>query len=131
MSPAILILEDSEDDRFHFESAISKLPQKFAHCHFDFVFDGTHAFNWLDQNPSPTLIITDHHMKPMDGAAFTKNLKNSVEYCDIPIAMITGYVDDPIAQSIRHHLVSLECKNKSADDLADWLSALLNTHVIN
>jgi len=54
--------------------------------------DGIEALNSIKKH-IPDLIITDLMMPKMDGITFCKELKSSIEYCHIPIVMLTSRSD--------------------------------------
>jgi diguanylate cyclase (GGDEF)-like protein/PAS domain S-box-containing protein len=50
------------------------------------------ALNWLEKN-SPDLIVTDYRMPGLDGAEFTRQVRNGMNGADVPIIVITAYDD--------------------------------------
>jgi len=50
------------------------------------------ALDWLKHH-TPDLVITDYRMPDLDGAQFTKEIRNSTNGADIPIIVITAYDD--------------------------------------
>jgi diguanylate cyclase (GGDEF)-like protein/PAS domain S-box-containing protein len=50
------------------------------------------ALEWLNSS-SPDLIVTDFRMPGMDGAEFTRHVRNSGNGADVPVIVITAYDD--------------------------------------
>ncbi|MXQ12112.1 EAL domain-containing response regulator [Microvirga makkahensis] len=50
------------------------------------------ALDWLTSN-CPDLIVTDFRMPGMDGAEFTRRVRNSENGADVPVIVITAYDD--------------------------------------
>lgn len=55
--------------------------------------NGYEAFLWLEKQDIPDLIIMDWVMPQMDGRAFLKYLKISGLYSEIPIIVLSSYMD--------------------------------------
>ena len=91
----ILIAEDDADDRFLIEDV-------FAECELEqqieFVVDGvdlmdylnrTGAYEALEHQPLPNLILIDLNMPRMDGKTALREIKSSPELCRIPVVALT------------------------------------------
>lgn len=85
----ILILDDKSTNR-NIYSRLAQTIEDGAVVHA-FASPGE-AIEWLKDN-GPDLIVTDFRMPGMDGAEFTRHVRNSVNGVDVPIIVITAYDD--------------------------------------
>jgi CheY-like chemotaxis protein len=65
--------------------------------------DGGAAINLIRENP-PDIVFLDLKMPGMDGAEVLRNIRAFNK--DIPIIIITAYVDDPKVQEMGEHGIS-------------------------
>ena len=85
----ILIIDDSMTNRKIYSRLAASLHADIRIMCFD---RSTAALDWLDGN-SADLIITDFKMPQMDGATFTRRLREKSSDCDIPVIVVTAYSD--------------------------------------
>ncbi len=94
--PLILIAEDDPDDQFMIHEALEETcGEKIETC---FVTDGVELIEKLfDHNESartiPALVLMDMHMPRKDGRKALKELREAPEYSDLPVVILTSYVD--------------------------------------
>ncbi|PVE25285.1 diguanylate cyclase [Microvirga sp. KLBC 81] len=85
----ILILDDKSTNR----NIYSRLAQTIEDGAVVQAFASPcEAIEWLNGN-CPDLIVTDFRMPGMDGAEFTKHVRNTANGVDVPIIVITAYDD--------------------------------------
>lgn len=83
MEPAILIVDDNtEIIDFLFQNLKSKYAVLKA-------FNGLHALEVLEQE-TVHLVISDIMMPEMDGFELCKRMKSSLQYCHIPVILLTA-----------------------------------------
>jgi len=92
----ILVLEDSEEDRFLFERAVSKVGRSVSlHC----VRNGSEARQYLlgeekfadrDQFPMPSVIFSDLQLPGMNGLQFLEWLRQEPGLRVIPCVIFSG-----------------------------------------
>lgn len=100
-SPHILIVEDSEDDRFLYRRLLSKHAgyQRFREA-------ATGAQGLLEiEAERPACILLDYQLPDMTGLEFLQRLRD--RHMDVPVIMLTG-IDDTT--------VSVEALREGADD---------------
>lgn len=125
----ILVLEDSEDDLFFFQCAVEKITMDISDVEFVYREDGEAGLDWLASN-TPTLIITDNEMNPMDGIMFIEALHNSQSLQSIPIAMMSGRPSHPTIDKVRHIIVALHDKNDQKG-MSSFIETLLRNYVFS
>ncbi|MEZ0168612.1 putative bifunctional diguanylate cyclase/phosphodiesterase [Microvirga sp. TS319] len=86
---AILILDDKSTNR-NIYSRLAQTTEDGAVVHA--FASPEEALAWLESN-TPDLIVTDFRMPSMDGAEFTRHVRNSSNGIDVPIIVITAYDD--------------------------------------
>jgi len=121
----ILVVDDEPD----FAAIVQKNLKKEG-FDVEIAYDGVQAMEKIKANP-PDAIVLDVMMPEKDGYEVCKELKESEEYCDIPILMLTA-VADHVASTRYSHAdgMSMEAddylpKPASADDITDSLRSLL------
>jgi len=121
----ILVVDDEPD----FAAIVQKNLKKEG-FDVEIAYDGVQAMEKIKANP-PDAIVLDVMMPEKDGYEVCKELKESDEYCDIPILMLTA-VADHVASTRYSHAdgMSMEAddylpKPASADDITDSLRSLL------
>lgn len=62
----------------------------------------------INADPLPDLIISDMVMSEMDGAAFVAHLRNTRQWAEIPVVLMSGYKDDCQALAEDEHVAFLE-----------------------
>jgi diguanylate cyclase (GGDEF)-like protein/PAS domain S-box-containing protein len=85
----ILIIDDSMTNRKIYSRLAASLHADIRIMCFD---RSTTALDWLEEN-SADLIITDFKMPQMDGATFTRRLRERPSDGDIPVIVVTAYSD--------------------------------------
>jgi CheY-like chemotaxis protein len=95
----VLVAEDSEDDAFLLQRALSESGLVFnAH----FVTDGQMVLDYLEgavefgdreQHPLPSIIITDLKMPRLSGFEALKWLKEQPKHCSTPVLIFSGSED--------------------------------------
>lgn len=86
---AILILDDKGTNRNIYSRLAQTIEPGVAVHSFA---SPLHALGWLEYH-TPDLIVTDFRMPDMDGAEFTKHVRESANGLDVPIIVITAYDD--------------------------------------
>ncbi|QTA80871.1 Two component system response regulator [Desulfonema limicola] len=122
----ILVVDDEPD----FAAIVQKNLKKEG-FDVEVAYDGVQALEKIKANP-PDAIVLDVMMPEKDGYEVCKELKESEEYCDIPIVMLTA-VADHVASTRYSHAdgMSMEAddylpKPASAEDITDSLRSLLD-----
>ncbi len=85
----ILIIDDSMTNRKIYSRLAASLQADIRIMCFD---RSTTALDWLAEN-SADLVITDFKMPQMDGATFTRRLREKASDGDIPVIVVTAYSD--------------------------------------
>ena len=122
----ILVVDDEPD----FAAIVQKNLKKEG-FDVEIAYDGVQAMEKIKANP-PDAIVLDVMMPEKDGYEVCKELKQSDEYCNIPIVMLTA-VADHVASTRYSHAdgMSMEAddylpKPASAQDITDSLRSLLD-----
>ena len=87
--PLIVIVDDRATNRNIYTRLASSLEEGVTVAAFA---DPQSALAWLADNP-PDLVITDYKMPKLDGAEFTRRLREQPAAADIPVIVITVYED--------------------------------------
>ncbi|MCR5690775.1 MAG: response regulator [Eubacterium sp.] len=90
----------SNDDERRSVLVIDDDPQQLARIkanlkefyHVSLVRSGEAAFHYLTKK-TPDIILLDYMMPEMDGPEVMRQLKESEEYCDIPVIFLTGMTE--------------------------------------
>ena len=82
-----LLLEDDPDDKFFFKQTLQSVSAKTV-C-LD-VSNGEEALTVLREGIRPDFIFTDLDMPRMNGMEFIQKLKNTPEFCHIPVVVYSG-----------------------------------------
>ena len=121
----ILVVDDEPD----FAAIVQKNLQKEG-FDVEIAYDGVQAMEKIKANP-PDAIVLDVMMPEKDGYEVCKELKESEDFSDIPILMLTA-VADHVASTRYSHAdgMSMEAddylpKPASAQDITDSLRSLL------
>lgn len=86
--------------------------------------DGRQAIDLFQRmQPSICLLITDIHMPVMDGVSLIREVRQLD--ARLPIAVITGYADEPMLHSIRQHKTAVFKKPVRFSTLESLLNQLL------
>ncbi|MBU2939182.1 response regulator [Lacinutrix sp. C3R15] len=87
LRPTILVVDDEQDVRsFLYESFKSKYNVLVAS-------DGEEGLEKIQENP-PQLVISDVMMPKLNGYDFCEKIKSSIEFCHIPVILLTAMGDD-------------------------------------
>lgn len=86
------------DDRVTNRNVLAKLASEIEDVNAISFADAQEALAWASYN-TPDLIITDYRMPDMDGAEFTRRLRQFQNCIDVPIIVVTIYED----RSYRYH----------------------------
>lgn len=87
LRPTILVVDDEQDVRlFLYESFKSKYNVLVA-------ADGEEGLEKIKENP-PQLIISDVMMPKLNGYELCEKIKSSIEFCHIPVILLTAMGDD-------------------------------------
>ena len=62
--------------------------------------DGIEAMVWLSKGNFPDLIILDREMPNLGGKKFLRGLRGSGMYKDIPVLIISGWIDRQLEQDL-------------------------------
>ena len=62
--------------------------------------DGLEAMVWLSKGNFPDLIILDREMPNLGGKKFLRGLRGSGMYKDIPVLIISGWIDRQLEQDL-------------------------------
>lgn len=84
MSKTILIVEDEKHFHDLYEAMLEDTGYRTVHT-----YDGDEAMSKLDEN-KPDLIILDMKLNLVNGVTFFQHIKNSPEYKDIPVIVLSG-----------------------------------------
>ncbi|PLK45497.1 MULTISPECIES: response regulator transcription factor [Emticicia] len=97
----LLIIDD--------EASIRKVLEHFLNKEFEVTVknDGMEGMNWLEAGNDTDFIIADLNMPNLNGKEFTKVIRSSNLYSDLPIIILSG--TDESKERI-------ECLNLGADD---------------
>lgn len=97
----LLIIDD--------ESSTRKILEHFLNKEFEVTLksDGMEGMNWLESGNYPDFVIVDLNMPNLSGKEFTKVVRASNLFSDIPIIILSG--TDESKERI-------ECLNLGADD---------------
>ena len=87
--PTILIVDDSATNRAIYSRLAVSLHGEAEVCAFT---DPVRALDWLGARTAD-LIITDYKMPMMDGADFTRRIRDQPANFDVPIIVVTAYND--------------------------------------
>ena len=85
----IAILDDRATNRQIFSKLASSLEAGIQVQAFG---DPLSALDWLDDNP-PDLVVADYKMPHINGAEFTRRLRQRPYGVDVPLIMVTAYDD--------------------------------------
>ncbi|MBU2929894.1 hybrid sensor histidine kinase/response regulator transcription factor [Winogradskyella psychrotolerans] len=87
LRPTILVIDDEQDVRaFLYESFKSKYNVLVA-------ADGEEGLGKIQENP-PQLVISDVMMPKLNGYELCEKIKSSIEFCHIPVILLTAMGDD-------------------------------------
>ncbi|MCK8784076.1 EAL domain-containing protein [Roseomonas sp. NAR14] len=87
--PTIVILDDRITNRNIFSRLAASLEDDVTVQVFG---DPLKALEWLDHN-APDLVVTDYKMPNIDGAEFTRRLREKPHGAEVPVVVITAYDD--------------------------------------
>lgn len=100
MRKRILLLEDEISNQRLLNFILSK------EYSLDVVENGLDAFNWLEANAHPDLIIMDWIMPVMDGKTFINHFRFCDVYQKIPVIVLSSYDrihEELVAMDFRAH----------------------------
>ncbi len=86
---SILILDDRKTNQRIYARLAADLDDQADVTVFS---DPLQALGWLEENAAD-LVVTDYKMPQMDGAEFTRLLRNRPTNADVPVVVITAYED--------------------------------------
>jgi len=127
MSKKRIVVVDDEPD---VAAIVQKNLQKEG-FDVEVAYDGVQAMDKIKANP-PDAIVLDVMMPEKDGYEVCKELKESDEYCDIPIVMLTAVADHVGSTRYSHSDgMSMEAddylpKPASAEEITDSIRSLLD-----
>jgi len=121
---SILLIDDDNDDRFFFKTAVSELDERIK-C--DTLNSAIDALNSLKRSPAlPHLIFLDLNMPMMSGFEFLKLLKSEPRYAAIPVIIYSTSSNPDDVQKAKHLGASAYfCKPSSYIDLYEKLTKIL------
>lgn len=124
----ILIADDQETDAFFIEQAFGQSKIETA---IHLVKDGQEAIDFLHRRegfedcPRPHLIILDIKMPRKDGAEALVEIKQSEDFCDIPVVIVSGsHAPDDVIQAYKNHANAYVPKSNGFEDMLDFVSAI-------
>src|ERR1700712_976976 len=85
----VAILDDRATNRQIFSKLASSLEAGITVRAFG---DPLSALDWLETNP-PDLVVADYKMPNINGAEFTRRLRQRPYGVDVPLIMVTAYDD--------------------------------------
>lgn len=128
---AILMADDDEDDCLLAKKA---LEQSNMGSHLNFVTDGEALMDYLHHrgkytdsgiSPRPDIILLDLNMPKMNGMEALKEIKASLEFCHIPVIMLTtSRADHDVSQSYSLGANSFITKPVSFKGLVDMMNII-------
>ncbi|MEE4355960.1 MAG: response regulator [Desulfococcaceae bacterium] len=122
----ILVVDDEPD----FAAIVQKNLKKEG-FDVEVAYDGGQAMSKIKAHP-PDAIVLDVMMPEKDGYEVCKELKESDEYCDIPVVMLTAVADHVGSTRYSHSDgMSMEAddylpKPASAEEITDSIRSLLD-----
>lgn len=120
----VLLVDDDEDDQLYFRDAINEVNPDMQ---FDIANNGKEALDQIEIPPPPDLIFLDLNMPIMNGYEFLKTVKNSPEFKNIPVVIVTtskSKQDIEMSQKLGASLFFTKPSNFSL--LCSKLKAVLN-----
>lgn len=98
--PVILMLESDPDDRFITSTVFEE--QQYQ-VHLEFVNNSNALFSYLDQCrrsnlPYPAVLLINLNSTPLDGRNILKQLKTNIDYCHLPVVILSDSKDPKIAR---------------------------------
>ena len=93
-TPTILVVDDASLMRRRLEASLNAYGYTTHTC-----VDGQEAWNWLQSNPSPTLVITDIEMPVMDGFTLIDRCRSAG--MTLPILVVTSRVSEEWVKEAR------------------------------
>jgi len=87
--------------------------------------NGLEAFSWLSVRNIPDLIISDIKMPFMDGFEFLENLSTSSLYKNIPVIMLTGFIEaETVKRCLELGAYSCLAKPFNPNELFDQIASV-------
>lgn len=131
-NPAILVVEDDENDQFLITSAFKKINSQAP---VQVVSNGEQAIAYLNgdgeyadrhQFPFPTTILTDLKMPVMDGFSVLEHIKQNRQWAVIPTIVLSASADvDDIKKAFMLGAAAYHVKPQSPGELRQLLTVLM------
>jgi CheY-like chemotaxis protein len=119
----ILIVEDEPGSR----RLLAALLKKWGYAIIQ-ASTGSRAMALLSDNDDIDLIITDYMMPDLDGRVLVRAIRESSEYYDVPIIMVSGVVKlDEIASVLESGVSRFLPKPVESADLRTYVESLLTS----
>ncbi len=115
------------DDNDHMRMIVSAILKGIGIRHIDEARDGAEGLR-LVHDRKPDIAIVDFRMEPIDGVAFTRQVRNAPDSANpyLPIIMLTGFADRPRVEEARDAGVTeLVVKPVTARSIIDRLNAVV------
>ena len=124
----ILVVDDQDADAFFVEQAFNQSQIK-NEVHQ--VSGGEDALSYLYKKgefkdaPRPHLIILDLTLPQMDGHEILKKIKSDVDFCDIPVVVMSASSDEnDVLKAYQNHANAYVPKCNGFEDMLDFVSAI-------
>ena len=97
MSKKILIVEDSKMQRMLLEAIFDKTDYQVDCCE-----DGPTAWNYINANDGPSLVLLDLHLPDIDGFQLLEHLRNKISWKQTPVMITSSSKDrDTVVAAIK------------------------------
>jgi len=118
----ILVVEDDVASR----RFVSGLLEKWGYCALQ-ASTGSRALGVLTDNHDIDLVITDYMMPDLDGRVLLRAIRESSDYHDVPIIMLSGVIKlDEIASVLESGASRFMAKPLNPAELRQYVTGLLS-----
>ncbi|MFG0247737.1 MAG: response regulator [Phycisphaeraceae bacterium JB051] len=118
---SILIIDDDPWIR----SLLGHLCQKMGYAAI-FASDGDRGLNTLEDNPQVKLVILDMQMPNLNGLHVAKAVRQDTKYDDLPIIMVSGFVQaHEVSDILRAGVNRFVPKPIDNDQLRQYISDMM------